>query len=95
MLDNVVWTPLAWLRALRVNAPHVGIDIMNDPAMLHMPKANISCVASTIPPLAKAQYNKKLDLRSIDAYNAEKHYNQIIIYDNTKYDMILNYKYLT
>jgi len=56
MLENVVWTPLAWLRALRVNAPHVGIDIMNDPAMLHMPKANISCVASTIPPLAKAQF---------------------------------------
>jgi len=59
MLDIVVWTPLAWLRALRVNAPHVGIDMMNDPAMLHMPKASISCVASTMPPLAKAQ-NKTL-----------------------------------
>lgn len=55
MLDNTVWTPLAWLNALRVNAPHVGIDLMNDPVMLQMAKANISWVASTVPPLAKSE----------------------------------------
>lgn len=55
MLDSTVWTPLASLNALRVKAPHVGIDLINDPTMLHMAKANISWVASTVPPLAKSE----------------------------------------
>jgi hypothetical protein len=35
-----------------VKAPHVGIDLKNDPKKFAKPKAIISCVASTIFPEA-------------------------------------------
>lgn len=42
--------PLAFDTADLVNAPHVGIDLKKDPSTLHIPRAIISCVASTILP---------------------------------------------
>lgn len=51
--EKGVLTPLAWLTADRVNAPHVGIDLKKAPKKLHSPSANISCVASSIFPVAK------------------------------------------
>lgn len=53
MPPNVVRTPLALLIAVRVNDPVTGIDWKNDPTILHKPSANISCVASTVFPLAE------------------------------------------
>lgn len=38
---------------LTVKAPAVGIDLKNEPRTLHIPKAIISCVASTIFPVAE------------------------------------------
>lgn len=49
---SVVRTPLALFTAVRVIDPVTGIDCKNDPNMLHMPNANISCVASIVFPLA-------------------------------------------
>lgn len=49
---NVVRTPLALLTAVRVNDPVTGIDWKNEPTRLHIPSANISCVASMVLPLA-------------------------------------------
>lgn len=49
---SVVRTPLALLTAVRVNEPVTGIDCTNAPTKLHIPSANISCVASIVLPLA-------------------------------------------
>lgn len=50
---NVVRTPLALLTVVRVNEPVVGIEWKNELSKLHIPNANISCVASIVLPLAK------------------------------------------
>lgn len=50
---NGVRTPLASLIAVRVNDPVTGIERTNDPNKLQHPIAIISCVASTVFPLAK------------------------------------------
>lgn len=55
MPPNVVLTPLALLTAPRERAPVTGIDFTNDETMLHIPKANISCVASMLLPSAVNQ----------------------------------------
>lgn len=52
MPANGVRTPLASLTADRENAPQVGIDWTNDPKILQIPKAIISCEASTTFPVA-------------------------------------------
>lgn len=51
-----VLTPLAWLTADRVKAPQVGMDMKKEPKMLHSPRANISCVASNIFPVAEGEW---------------------------------------
>lgn len=53
MPPNGVRTPLASLIAVRVNDPVTGIDRTHDPNILQHPIAIISCVASTVFPLAK------------------------------------------
>ena len=50
MPDNGVATPLAFDTADRVNAPHVGIELKNEPKKFAKPNAIISCDASTIFP---------------------------------------------
>lgn len=52
-------TPLALETADRVKAPHVGIDLKNDPKKFAKPRAIISCDASTIFPVA-LESNEKL-----------------------------------
>ena len=49
---SVVRTPLALLTAVRVNEPVTGIDCTKAPTKLHIPSANISCVASIVLPFA-------------------------------------------
>lgn len=49
---SVVRTPLALFTAVRVIEPVTGIDCKNEPNKLHIPNANISCVASSVRPLA-------------------------------------------
>lgn len=51
-----VRTPLALFTAVRVNEPVDGIDWTNEPNILHRPSANISCVASTVFPLAENKH---------------------------------------
>lgn len=45
-------TPLALLTADLVKAPQVGIDFTKLPNILHIPRVNISCEASTEHPTA-------------------------------------------
>lgn len=52
MPDKGVATPLACETAERVNAPHVGMDLKNEPRKFAKPRAIISCDASTILPEA-------------------------------------------
>lgn len=52
MPDIGVATPLACDTADRVNAPHVGMDLKNEPRKFAKPRAIISCDASTILPEA-------------------------------------------
>lgn len=52
MPDNGEATPLELDTADRVKAPHVGIDLKNDPRKFANPRAIISCEASTIFPEA-------------------------------------------
>lgn len=51
-----VRTPLALFTAVRVNEPVDGMDWTNEPNILHRPSANISCVASTVFPLAEKTF---------------------------------------
>lgn len=48
-----VRTPEAWLTAERVKAPHVGMALKKEPAMLHKPNVSISCEASKLPSLTE------------------------------------------
>lgn len=57
---SVVRTPLALFTAVRVNDPVVGIDWKNEPNKLHMPSANISCVASIVLPFAEIEICNEL-----------------------------------
>jgi len=50
---NGVLTPDAWLTAVRVKDPVTGIERTNDPKMLQIPRAIISCVASKHLPFAR------------------------------------------
>lgn len=57
-----VLTPDACDTAERVNAPHVGIDLQQEPIMLHRPSVIISCDASTaIPVAALVQIENELE----------------------------------
>lgn len=56
---NGVFIPLASLTAERENAPQVGMDWKNDPKMLQIPRAIISCEASTTFPVAFSKINNK------------------------------------
>lgn len=49
---RVVRTPEALFTAVLVNEPVTGIDLIKEPMMLLAPRANISCVASNVFPLA-------------------------------------------
>jgi hypothetical protein len=53
-----VRTPLLLATADLVKAPQLGIAWMNEPKMLHSPKVIISCVASTITPLANKTFSQ-------------------------------------
>lgn len=48
-----VTTPEELFTAVLVNDPVMGIELNSDPKMLDKPTAIISCVASTVFPLAK------------------------------------------
>lgn len=50
---NCVLTPEALLTAVLVNEPVTGIELKKDPKILQIPNDSISCVASTLLPLAK------------------------------------------
>lgn len=53
---KVVTTPDALLTAVLVKDPVTGIDLTKEPIMLHVPTANISCVASKVRPPAEKEY---------------------------------------
>lgn len=50
-----VLTPDALLTAVRVNEPVIGMELKKELKMLDTPRAIISCVASTVLPLAETQ----------------------------------------
>lgn len=60
---NVVTTPEALFRAVRVKDPVVLIDLMKEPPILQQPKAINSCVASTDFPFAeKTHFSYQLQM---------------------------------
>lgn len=86
MPPSVVRTPLALLTAVRVNEPVTGIDWKKAPTKLHIPSANISCVASIVLPFAVANNNS-------NSLNDQIIQFRLVLFENDTYKTLSQRRY--